>query len=113
MSDGVKGTIVSNGNTAMGVESPQLEAVLLRLLQVKAELDSVKVLYEEYDKLVLELRDKGFSLAIIGDDAISLVDNFAESNTSWKSCGVKRYDVKVESVEKREKRLAKRAKEES
>lgn len=97
----------------MGVESPSLEGTLLRLLEIKAELDSRNALYEEYDKLVLELQKGGFSLAVIGEDAISLVDNFAESNTAWKSCGVKRYDIKIESVEKYEKKLAKRAKEES
>lgn len=96
-------------STATGLS---LQEALERLLWIKGELDSRNALYEEYDRLVLELKDKGFDLAVIGDQVVSLIDNFAGGvNTSFKACGVKRFDIRIESTEKHEKRLTKQRKE--
>lgn len=84
-----------------------------RLLEITRELELRKALYEEYDTIVLQLAAEGFTNTTIGDLVLELCDNFSESNTGWTSAAVKRYDLRVETMEKRAKRLARAEKKAS
>lgn len=84
-----------------------VESKLNRILQIQAELDLRKALYEEFDRLVVELAKSGFAHAELNGLVLELKDNFAESNTGWTSAAVKRFDLKVTPKDKYDKRMAK------
>lgn len=73
--------------------------LLLRLRDLQARIDDVKPLYAESDALILELARRGFKALTLPDGtACTLVDNFVDKDgapklTSWKSCGIKRFDI--------------------
>ena len=84
---------------------------LARILDIQAELDARKALYEELDNLVLELRAAGFTSTDLNGMRMELVDNFAEGkNTVFRPAGVKRFEMDIEPTEKALKREAKAAK---
>lgn len=85
--------------------TPETLIKLARVLEIQHELNVRKALYAEYDQLVLELAHEGFKSAEIEDLFLELHDNFAQSNTGWTSAAVKRYEVLIETKEKRERRL--------
>lgn len=73
----------------------QTKAILARVLEIQAELDVRKALYEELDMLTMQLQDEGFQRELLGDCTIELVDNFATSNTAFRPAGVKRFELRV------------------
>lgn len=90
----------AQGKPSEGIEpSIELSAVLLRLRDLQAQLDSVKPLYSEIDLLTLELARVGFTSTTLTDGThVELIDNFIDSKglpklTAWKSCGIKRYEI--------------------
>lgn len=81
---------------------------LARVLEIQRELDLRKALYAELDALVLELQTGGFSSADLEGMRLELVDNFADGkNTVFRPAGVKRFEIKIEPVERALKREAK------
>lgn len=70
---------------------------LIRLLEVHKELEARKVFYEEYDKLVAELRAEGFTHEILEGFDMTLVDNFADKNTVFRPAGVKRFEITIKA----------------
>lgn len=79
---------------------------VLRLLQIQSELDARKALFAEFDTLVLELQSEGFHQTRIDDLVIEIEDRFASGNTAFTAAAVRRFDLKVETLEKRMKREA-------
>lgn len=81
---------------AVDIETSDL---LFRLRDLQAKLDAVKPLYTESDALILELARRNFTTLTLPDGtACTLVDNFVDKDgapklTSWKSCGIKRFDI--------------------
>ena len=71
---------------------------LFRIMYLKQKLESVKPLYEEIDRLTMELvsAKKLPKALVLGKDyvAVELVDNFAEKNTVFRPAGVKRFEIK-------------------
>lgn len=73
--------------------------LLERALEVQRALEAVKPLYTEQEGLILELISRGFTSAPIGAGLTAhLVDNFVDKEgapklTSWKSCGIRRFDL--------------------
>lgn len=104
---------VSNQQGTVNPDDSFQKIRLARLLQIQEELDLRKALYAEYDQIVLELAHSGFVSAIIDDLVLELEDNFKDTNTGWTSAAVKRFELRVETKEKREKRLAWKAKKEA
>lgn len=92
-------------------ESKQNE-IIQRIIDLKARLDANKPLYEELDRLVLELKGTlGVSNEVTAfDHYVEVVDNFAEKNTVFRPCGVKRFEVKIESLVDRLAKAEKRRK---
>jgi len=88
----------------------EIKTKLARLISIQKELDARKALYAEYDLIVTELAREGFTRAELDGLICELCDNFAEGNTGWTAAAVKRYEVKIETREKYEKRQARRAK---
>lgn len=87
------------------------EAKIKRVIEIQKELELRKALYDELDKLTLELKAGGFVSTDIQGLHIELVDNFAEGkNTCFRPAGVKRFEIEVEPLEKYQKRLEKKAK---
>jgi len=86
------------------------EIKLKRIIEIQAELDSRKALFEEYDRLVQDLAAEMFAQAEVQGLILSLKDNFAETNTVFRVAGVKRYEMTIEDKEKHEKRIAKQLK---
>lgn len=89
---------------------------LVRMIQLKAILDSNKPLYEELDKLTLAVKEvfgtTSVPVSLSQDETVymhggemkflhpqqvvSIEDNFSEKNTVFKTAGVKRFEAKVE-----------------
>lgn len=112
------------------VQAIKVRANLARVIQLKAVLDANKPLYEELDRLTLELKDvMGVgSLAInlteeetmymhnnemkflAPNQVVTIVDNFAEKNTVFRPAGVKRFEASLETIEEYNLRLEKEAK---
>ena len=82
---------------------------LRKVLDLMNELDARKALYDELDRLTLELQTEGFSHELIDGKVITLRDNFAEKNTVFRVAGVKHYEIVVESPETVAKREAKKS----
>ena len=80
--------------------------LITRLIDIKAELDARKALYEEYDEIVNTLAEQDFIRAEIGELVINFKDNFANKNTAFTSAGVKRFDVEIISKDLDNKRKA-------
>lgn len=68
---------------------------LSEALRLQAEIEQAKKLYEELDRLVLELQAAGFERAKHHGLDIELVDNFAETNVAFRMAAVKRFELKV------------------
>lgn len=103
----------------------------LRIIKLKAILDSIKPVYEELDRLTLELNAiigttrlleldlteeqamfmmNGEVRFIARSQVVSVVDNFAEKNVVFRPAGVKRFEVNTETKEEYLVRLEKAAK---
>lgn len=77
---------------------PQTRAILARVIQIQAELDVRKALYDELDMLTLQLQAEDFAGAQLDGFIVTLVDNFAVSNTAFRPAGVKRFELKLKRV---------------
>lgn len=71
---------------------------LRRVLDIQRELDLRKELYEELDRLALELLKDGFQSAQLDGFMLTLVDNFREKNTVFRTAGVKQYEIRVKKL---------------
>lgn len=84
---------------------------LAKLLEIKEILDARKQLYEEYDRLIIELVGLGFvSAQGLKGELIQIKDCFKGGNTAWTSAAVKRFDLEVVTKELQEKRARRAAK---
>lgn len=108
----------------------QVRANVVRVIQLKAALDANKPLYEELDRLTLELKGVMGVGAIpvrlteqetmymhnnevkflAPEQVVSIVDNFAEKNTVFRPAGVKRFEASLETTQEYNLRLEKEAK---
>ncbi len=88
----------------------ELDPRLSRLLAITKQLDERKRLYEEYDRLVLELYNEGFDYTVVDDLVVELVDRFAAGNTAFTSAAVKRFELHIEPKARAEKRASREAK---
>lgn len=74
--------------------------LLKRAVEIMEWLDSVKPLYDELDRTVMALKAEKFKSSEVTYNGakvvMALVDNFAEKNTAFKACGVKRFELKVQ-----------------
>ncbi len=77
---------------------PQTKAILARVIELQRELDARKDLYTELDMLTVQLQDEGFRDAELDGLLITLIDNFATSNTAFRPAGVKRFELKLKKV---------------
>jgi len=89
-----------------------------RLIALKAIMEANKPLYEEIDRLILELKDamgvgqflvtlseqeslllhNGEVTLLASEQVVNVIDNFAEKNTVFRPAGVKRFDATNESL---------------
>lgn len=124
-------------NTAIAVAPDTQEsfdaasALALRIIKLKAVVDSMKPVYEELDRLTLELKaiistDRLIELDLTEEQAmfmmngevrfiarsqvVSVVDNFSEKNVVFRPAGVRRFEVSTETKEEYVVRLEKAAK---
>jgi membrane protease subunit (stomatin/prohibitin family) len=85
-----------------------------KAIEIAKKIEAAKVLYEELDAVTRELlvvQGTGATKAqFIGDQAVTVVDNFETANTVFRPAGVRRFEVKIEDKEKFLKRLKKEAK---
>lgn len=111
-------------------QAEKVRANAVRVIQLKALLDSNKPLYEELDRLTLELKtamgvgsipltlNEKETMYMHNDEVkflaqnqvVTIVDNFAEKNTVFRPAGVKRFEVSLETAEEYKIRLDKEAK---
>lgn len=105
---------------------------IVRIIQIKALIDSNKPLYEELDKLVMELNgltgpavmqinltdeqrmymSNGEVKFIAPEQVVTVVDNFANTNVVFRPAAVKRFEVEaipLEEYRAREARATKKA----
>ena len=73
---------------------------LARILDLQRELNVRAELYEELDRLTLELKADGFTQGEVDGTLYDLVDNFANGNTVFRVAGVKHYEIKERKVKK-------------
>lgn len=85
---------------------------IMRVLEIEAELAERKSLFAELDLLLLGLAKDGFSVLDLTGERIELVDRYASANTAWTATAIRRFEIKVESHEKREKREARKGRAE-
>lgn len=78
--------------------SNEVKLILKRVLDIQAELDIRKALYDELDMLTIQLQADGFESAELNGMVVELVNNFAKGNTVFRPAGVKHYEVKVRKV---------------
>lgn len=74
------------------------EIAIKTIHELFQELEHVKPLYAEIDRLVLSLVGKRIPKYVCIDGkkfTVQLLDRFAEKNTNWGFAPVKRYEVKI------------------
>jgi len=76
----------------------QIEEKLEKLIELTEALEARKALYDELDKVTLELREAGFHHAILHGKEITLRDNFSEKNVQWRMAAVRRFEAIVKDV---------------
>lgn len=112
------------------------EAILTaakRLVVLKAILDANKPLYEEMEKLTLQLRGavgtgsvpvafneeesmflhNGEAKFVAPNQIVTIVDNFSEKNTVFRPAAVKRFEASIQTMEEylaKQEKLAKKGK---
>jgi len=74
------------------------ETKLARIIELTRELEIRKALYDELDKLTLELKAEGFNHKIMLGLEITLKDNFESANVQWRMAAVRRYEIKVKKL---------------
>lgn len=74
------------------------EQLLAKAIDLTRELELRKLAYDELDKVIAELKSLGFEHEVFKGMDISLVDNFAATNTQWRMAAVKRFELKVKKA---------------
>lgn len=105
-----------NSASPLEMAIKKVEDIANEIVEIKAQVDSMKPLYDRLDKLTLQLLsglnalgikevwvpEKVISLSnstqIIQEQFVSVVDNFSEKNTVFRPAGVKRFELHAESV---------------
>lgn len=72
-----------------------LQDGLKRLIELNEQIEVAKELYNERDKLVLALKELGFTSQVVNGKEYLLVDNFESKNTAWRMAAVNRFEIKV------------------
>jgi hypothetical protein len=86
---------VSDVQRAAAHAAANIQTLLTRADAIMTVLENDKPLYEELDNITLQLKALGFEQGAIGTRLLALVDNFAEKNTAFRPCGVKRFELKT------------------
>lgn len=96
-------------NTTQVFES--IKTDLARAVEIKAQLESVKPLYEELDAVTMRASEalRLSKTVDVNGVKVTLIDNFESKNTVFRPVGVKRFELSVESVEEYAARLDKEA----
>lgn len=93
----------------------QAQVLADRAVAISKQLEGYKLLYDELDKIGTELRTlKGLgttNAVLSGGMAVTVVDNFEDTNIVWRPAAARRFEIKVEDSEKFFKRLKKEAKQ--
>lgn len=75
-------------------KNKQIEELAKRAARVLAQLEDMKPLYNEMDKITEEFLKSGLDQVCVEGFTIQLVDNFHSKNTVFKTTSVKRYELK-------------------
>lgn len=70
--------------------------LLKRAFKIQTQLEKVKPLYVEMDKITEELVNNNITEGMIGRYRLFISDNFSKKNTAWKSSAFRRYQVNIE-----------------
>jgi len=73
----------------------KIESALERLLELQAQIVTLKSLYKELDAIYLFLEGEGFTSQEHKGKLFKLRDNFASRNTSFSVAFVKRFEVEI------------------
>jgi hypothetical protein len=84
-----------NGND---MKYKEIKDLLSRAVEIHNTLAGVKPMYKELDDIILLLRLSGTTHFCAGGYNLTIVDNFAESNVSFKVAAIRQYDIRVEPV---------------
>jgi hypothetical protein len=93
------------------IEKAKMERDLMRAAEIKRQLDFAKPMYEELDAIVVRVNAAmGKSKTMeVGGTVFTVVDNFESKNTVFRPCGVKRFELVVETALEHQEGLAKAA----
>lgn len=82
---------------------PNLQALLARAVQIKAQLEAVKPLYDELEQVTLSIVNAhlaaGAEATVPTGHVVQVVDNFAGANTVFRPAAVKRFELKIMTPE--------------
>jgi hypothetical protein len=106
--------------------SQSLEHLALEIAKAKAEIDSMRPLYEKLDALTLQFRELAGEQEVLVPDTIvdlpgrpsisvpaqfiKVVDNFMDKNVVFRPAAVRRFEVNTETEIQRKLKVAKAAK---
>lgn len=71
--------------------------LIKKAIKIQLQLESVKPLYVEMDRITEQLVNANMMESTIGKYRIYIADNFREKNTAWKSSAFRRYQIKLEN----------------
>lgn len=75
----------------------KLKTLMAKAAEIKAKLDAVKPLYDEMDKLTMQIAELTQPGEYeIPDYEVTLVDNFAQKNVCFRPAAVRRFELKIE-----------------
>jgi hypothetical protein len=91
----------------------ELMTNLKRIAEIKQILETNKPLYDEMDNIVSRIAKGGLGSGTsqrVDNMVFTMIDNFDSKNTVFRPCGVKRFEIMVETQDEYLETLAKAAK---
>ncbi len=92
----------------MDTKAKRANEVVNRIAAIKDQLELVKPLYEELDDLteeLLEVAEVNQTLKTDDNRLVTLIDNFADKNTVFRSAAVRRFEAELLTADEMTKKL--------
>lgn len=79
----------------MRPKKPKTMDLFIRAIEIKQQLDAMKPLYDELDKITMQILESGRTIGETTKATVILVDNFEDKNCVFKPAAIRRFELKI------------------
>ena len=76
-------------------DATPMEQAIEQFIVLSSQIEQIKVLYENRNLLVMQMKELGFTNGEYGNLKLTLVDNFEIKNTVWRMAPVSRFEIRI------------------